>query len=134
MAPRKSSADKLAEAIELLKANRVTGAMRILEKLQEKEAAKAAKKKSASKRAPSAYNIFMKKKYAELHAANPKMAAKDIMKLIAAAWKEENGVVKSSPAKAAKKTAKKAAPKKEKAPAAKKAAKKTTKKAAKKTA
>lgn len=38
------------------------------------------------KREPSAYNIFIKDKYAELKLSNPDMTAKEIMLSAAAAW------------------------------------------------
>jgi hypothetical protein len=48
------------------------------------ETYKGGKPKKARK--PSEYNLFMKKKYAELKKAHPQMEAKEIFKKAAAEW------------------------------------------------
>jgi HMG (high mobility group) box len=42
------------------------------------------------KRKPSEYNLFMKKKYAEIKKAHPNMEAKEIFKKAAGEWKKKN--------------------------------------------
>tara|TARA_B110000259_G_C14014913_1_gene400949 strand:- start:1486 stop:1824 length:339 start_codon:yes stop_codon:yes gene_type:complete len=44
------------------------------------------------KRAPSAYNIFVKEKYAEIKAANPDMNKTEIFSEIARLWQEKKAV------------------------------------------
>ena len=45
-----------------------------------------AKGEEKKKREPSAYNIFIKEKYAEYKLSNPEMTAKEVMLAAAAAW------------------------------------------------
>ena len=52
-----------------------------------------AKGEEKKKREPSAYNIFIKEKYAEYKATNPEMTAKEVMLAAAAAWTASKQVV-----------------------------------------
>ena len=52
-----------------------------------------AKGEEKKKREPSAYNIFIKEKYAEYKASNPEMTAKEVMLAAAAAWTANKQVV-----------------------------------------
>ena len=52
-----------------------------------------AKGEEKKKREPSAYNIFIKEKYAEYKASNPEMTAKEVMLAAAAAWTASKQVV-----------------------------------------
>lgn len=42
-----------------------------------------------AKRAPSAYNLYVKKRMAELRAENPELTGKELMKLASAGWEQE---------------------------------------------
>ena len=48
---------------------------------------KKSKKRSGSKRKPSAYNLFMGKKMREMKKKHPSMKQKSIMKMCAKKWK-----------------------------------------------
>ncbi len=101
-------------------------------KEEAKAAAKGGKKKIAvdengekKKRAPSAYNLFIKEKMAAIKQKNPEMASKDVMKEAIAMWKAQKGTSSSEESgdeKPVEEAPKEEAPKEEPKPKAKKAA------------
>ena len=94
------------------------------EKAKEKKAAKAEKPKRKKgvdkdgnpkeKRAPSAYNIFVKEKYAEVKEANPNMDKTEIFAEIARIWKEQKVEKEKAPTEEEKKVSDKKSPEKKK--------------------
>ena len=86
MAPRKSNAVKLNEAVELLKEKKITQALNIIEALAKKASDKEAGIKVT--RAPNAYNIFVKSNFAKVKKDNPTVDNREIMTLIGAEWKK----------------------------------------------
>jgi hypothetical protein len=86
MAPRKSNAVKLNEAVELLKEKKITQALNIIEALAKKASDKEAGIKVS--RAPNAYNIFVKNNFAKVKKDNPSVDNREIMTLIGAEWKK----------------------------------------------
>lgn len=93
MPPRKTTSEKLAEAMELMQAQRYAPALKILEKLHEAALKKDTKSKNKVKRKPSAYNIFFKDNYAAIKAKHPGTAQKDLIQYIADEWRSHNGDV-----------------------------------------
>jgi hypothetical protein len=94
------------------------------EKAKEEKAAKAEKPKRKKgvdkdgnpkeKRAPSAYNIFVKEKYAEIKEANPNMDKTEIFAEIARIWKEQKVEKEKAPSEEEKKVSDKKSSEKKK--------------------
>ena len=94
------------------------------EKAKEDKAAKAEKPKRKKgvdkdgnpkeKRAPSAYNIFVKEKYAEIKDANPDMDKTEIFAEIAKLWQELKAEKAKAPSNEDKKVSEKMSPEKKK--------------------
>jgi hypothetical protein len=68
--------------------------------------AKKAEKAAKPKRAPSAYNIFVKKHTPAIREANPGITQQDVLRLVAEQWKERKG--KAEPAAASSSSSSKA--------------------------
>ena len=93
------------------------------EKAKEEKAAKAEKPKRKKgvdkdgnpkeKRAPTAYNIFVKEKRAEIKEANPEMDQREIFAEIARIWKEQKVEKEKAPSDEEKKVSDKKSPEKE---------------------
>ena len=94
------------------------------EKAKEEKAAKAEKPKRKKgvdkdgnpkeKRAPSAYNIFVKEKYAEIKEANPDMDKTEIFAEIAKLWQGQKAENAKAPSNEEKKVSDKKSPEKKK--------------------
>ena len=91
-----------------------------IEKVEVPKATKKGGKKSddtpvaeKKKRAPSAYNLYIKEKMAEIKVAQPELKGRDLMKAATEAWNAEHPKSESDAKPKAKKAAKKAAKKEE---------------------
>ena len=94
------------------------------DKAKEEKAAKAEKPKRKKgvdkdgnpkeKRAPSAYNIFVKEKYAEIKEANPDMDKTEIFAEIAKLWQSQKAENAKAPSNEDKKVSEKKSPEKKK--------------------
>ena len=78
MPPAKKSAAKKAPAKKT-----------IAKKAPAKKSAKAEKPKEKVKRAPSAYNLFMKSELAKVKKANPKLDHKEAFTMAAGNWSKQ---------------------------------------------